>query len=43
MLNFYAKKWKDITDDCREQSTINIATMSLPSNERILGAILDLT
>ena len=41
MLNFYAKKWKEISEECKEQS-VYVATISLPSNESILGSILDL-
>lgn len=42
MLNFYAKKWKEITEEYKEQSNITITTISLPNNEKILGTILDL-
>jgi hypothetical protein len=41
MLNFYAKKWKDISEECKD-TTVSIATVSLPNNEKILGGILDL-
>lgn len=42
MLNFYAKKWREISEECKD-ATMNISTISLPNNEKILGSILDLT
>jgi hypothetical protein len=42
LLNFYAKKWKDINEESREQS-LNISPVQLPNNEKTLGLILDLT
>ncbi len=42
MLNFYAKKWKEISEETKD-ANVNIPTISLPNNEKILGAILDLS
>ena len=42
MLNFYAKKWKEINDECKEQN-VSVSTVAIPNNEKILGGILDLT
>ena len=42
LLNFYSKKWKDISEESREQN-LNISSVQLPNNERTLGLILDLT
>ncbi len=42
MLNFYAKKWKEISEETKDAS-VNVPTISLPNNEKILGAILDLS
>jgi hypothetical protein len=42
MLNFYAKKWREISEECKDAS-VSISTISLPNNEKILGSILDLT
>lgn len=41
MLNFYAKKWKEITEECKEQS-VYVPAVTLPSNEAVLGSVLDL-
>lgn len=42
MLNFYAKKWKEISEETRD-ANVNVPTISLPNNEKILGGILDLS
>lgn len=41
MLNFYAKKWKEISEECKEQS-VYVPAVTLPSNEAVLGSVLDL-
>ena len=42
MLNFYAKKWKDINDECKDVS-VAVPSINLPNNEKTLAAILDLS
>jgi len=31
LLNFYAKKWKDINDECKD-TAVNVPVINLPNN-----------
>lgn len=42
MLNFYAKRWKEISEETKD-STVNIPNVSSGSNDKILSSILELT
>jgi hypothetical protein len=42
LINFYAKRHKEINEECKEVSVV-LPTLSPLSNERILSSILELT
>ncbi len=42
MINFYAKRHKDINEQCKEV-TVALPALAPPSNDKILTAILELT
>ena len=42
MLNFYAKRWKEISEDTKDVN-VNIPQLSHGSNDKILSSILELT
>ena len=42
MINFYAKRWKEISEDTKDVS-VSIPNVSLGSNDKILSSILELT
>jgi predicted nucleic acid-binding Zn ribbon protein len=42
ILNFYAKKWKEISEESKD-TPISIPAIPPPNNDKILSAILELT
>lgn len=42
ILNFYAKRWKEMGDESRD-SSVNIPNIPPMSNEKVLSSILELT
>jgi hypothetical protein len=41
LLNFYAKRWKEISEESKE-GVGSIPAVVAPSNERLLASILDI-
>lgn len=42
MINFYAKRWKEIADESKDV-TVNVPSVQTGSNDRVLSSILELT
>lgn len=42
MVNFYAKRHKEINEQCKEV-TVALPSLAAPSNDKILSTILELT
>jgi hypothetical protein len=41
MLNFYARKWKEINEEAKD-SSVSVPVLNLPTNEKVLASILDI-
>ncbi len=42
MLNFYAKKWRSMNEETKENQ-INVPVITFPNHERTLASILEVT
>jgi hypothetical protein len=42
MLNFYAKKWREISDETKD-APISVPQVVVGNNEKVLSAILEVT
>ena len=42
MINFYAKRWKEIAEESKDVS-VNVPSVQGGSNDRVLSSILELT